>query len=236
MRSASVESQAGKESINNFVSKDSYECTITVDCAVFGFQEGILKLLLVKRSIEPFKDHWLLPGGIMEADQSMEEAANHVLFNLTGIHDVHHEQVRAYSAVDRHPVKRVVTVCFYALVKPENHPVIARKYVSDVRWFPVDQIPKLAFDHDLLAKDALAKLRLNLEESLLFGELLPDQFTLKELQDLYESILDQKLDRRNFRKKILQMNFLVNTGKKKKGFKGGPELYRIRRKSPDKSI
>lgn len=219
---------ADMKPINTAVDADSYECTITVDCAVFGFQEGILKLLLVQRSIDPYKDDWLLPGGIMERGQSLEEAANHVLFNLTDIHDVHHEQVKVYSIVDRHPVKRVVTVCFYALVKPENHPVIAKKNVSDVKWFPVDNIPALAFDHDQLARDALTQLRLNLEKRLLFGELLPEMFTLKELQDLYESILDQKLDRRNFRKKILQMELLINTGQKKKGFKGGPELYKIK--------
>lgn len=210
------------------VDHNSYECTITVDCAVFGFQEGILKLLLVKRAIEPYKDFWLLPGGIMEAGQSLEEAANFVLYNLTDIHDVHNQQVKSYSAVNRHPVKRVVTVSFYALVKPENHPVIAKKHVSDVRWFPVDDIPELAFDHDLIARDALQQLRLNLEKSLLFGELLPEKFTLRELQDLYESILDQKLDRRNFRKKILQTGLLENTGEKKKGYKGGPELFKMK--------
>lgn len=217
-----------QEAINTTVEQGSYECTITVDCAVFGFQEGILKLLLVKRSIEPYKDYWLLPGGIMEEDQSLEEAAKYVLYNLTDIHDVHHEQVKSYSAKDRHPVKRVVTVSFYALVKPENHPVIAKKHVSDIKWFPVDDIPeKLAFDHNTIAKDALQQLRMNLEKRLLFGELLPAKFTLRELQDLYESILDQKLDRRNFRKKILQTGLLENTGEKKIGFKGGPELFRI---------
>lgn len=216
-----------QEPISTTVDQNSYECTITVDCAVFGFQEGILKLLLVKRSIEPFKDYWLLPGGIMEENQSLEEAANTVLYNLTDIHDVHHEQVKCYSSVDRHPIKRVVTVSFYALVKPENHPVIAKKHVSDIKWFPLSEIPKLAFDHDEVAKDALHKLRQNLENSLLFGELLPKKFTLRELQDLYESILDEKLDRRNFRKKILQTGLLMNTGEKKKGFKGGPELFKM---------
>lgn len=217
-----------QESIDTTVDKDSYECTITVDCAVFGFQEGILKLLLVKRAIEPYKDYWLLPGGIMEENQSLEEAAKFVLYNLTNIHDVHHEQVKSYSAVDRHPVKRVVTVSFYALVKPENHPIIAKKHVSDIKWFPVDDIPGLAFDHDVVARDALQQLRLNLEKSLLFGELLPKKFTLRELQDLYESILDQKLDRRNFRKKILQTGLLKNTGEKKIGYKGGPELFELK--------
>ncbi|UII23166.1 NUDIX hydrolase [Fulvivirga ligni] len=216
-------------SLNTTVYPSSYECTITVDCSVFGFQDNELKLLLVKRSIEPYKDHWLLPGGIMGEGQTVEEAVNRVLFNLTGIHGIHQEQVGCYSAVDRHPVKRAVTVNFYALIKPENHPAIPNDYVSDVQWFSLNNLPqKLGFDHEILAKDALAKLKRNLQDNLIFGELLPEKFTLKEMQDLYESILDEKLDRRNFRKKILQMNLLEKTNEKKAGVKGGPDLFRIK--------
>ncbi len=172
----------------------------------------------------------MLPGGIMNEGATMEESVSKVLYGLTGINNVHIEQVKCYSDVKRHPVKRVVTACFYALVKPENHPVIAKNYVSDVEWHAVHEIPELGFDHNRLAVDALAKLRQNLKENLIFGELLPEKFTLKELQGLYESILDESLDRRNFRKKILQMNLLVPTNEKKAGVKGGPELYLIKKK------
>ncbi|TRX52053.1 NUDIX hydrolase [Fulvivirga sp. M361] len=209
------------------VNESSYQCTVTVDCAIYGFQNDELKLLLTKRSIPPYKDMWLLPGGIMNEGQSLEEAANFVLFNLTGINNIHHEQVRCYSRVDRHPVKRVVTVSFYALIKPENHPVIPKNYISDIKWVPVRDIPPLAFDHNMLAEDALHVLKKNLQENLLFGELLPEKFTLKELQDLYETILEESLDRRNFRKKILQTGLLRNTKEKKVGVKGGPELYEL---------
>ncbi|WP_421876789.1 NUDIX hydrolase [Marinoscillum sp.] len=212
------------------VNPSSYECTITVDCAIFGFQDNELKILLVKRSVEPFKNYWMLPGGMMSEGFTMEESVSKVLYGLTGIHNVHQEQVKCYSDVDRHPIKRVVTVCFYALVKPENHPVIAKNYVSDVVWHSVSDLPELGFDHNRLAVDALAKLRQNLKENLIFGELLPEKFTLKELQDLYESILDETLDRRNFRKKILQMELLHPTNEKKVGVKGGPELYSIKKK------
>lgn len=211
------------------VSPSSYECTITVDCAIFGFQENVLKVLLVKRSIEPFKDNWLLPGGIMSEGLTLEESVNQVLFGLTGINGVHQEQVKCYSSVNRHPVKRVVTLCFYALIKPENHPIIAKNYVSEVKWFPINTIPKLAFDHDQLVMDALATLKENLKQNLIFGELLPEKFTLKELQDLHEGIMEEAVDRRNFRKRILQMNMLEATGEIKKGVKGGPELYRIKK-------
>ncbi|WP_258105615.1 NUDIX domain-containing protein [Marinoscillum sp. MHG1-6] len=209
------------------VNEHSYECTITVDCAVFGFQDGVVKLLLVKRSVEPFKDKWMLPGGIMGPEDSLEEAVGKVLYNLTDIDNVHYEQLKVYSRVDRHPIKRVLTVAFYALVKPENHPVIAKKHVAEVNWFPLNDVPQLGFDHDEISKDAWRRLKTNVEEKFLFGELLPQQFTLKELQDLYESIMGQELDRRNFRKKILQSKLIRSTGVKKKGVKGGPELFEI---------
>ncbi|RED93419.1 NUDIX hydrolase [Marinoscillum furvescens] len=218
-----------KEKPISTVNESSYECTITVDCAIFGFQEDELKLLLVKRAVEPYKDFWLLPGGTMEEGKTVEEAMNRVLYSLTGIHGIHHEQVGCYSAVDRHPVKRAVTISFYALIKPENHPVIAKNYISDVKWYPLEEIPQLGFDHDQIFKDALVKLRENLQRKLLFGELLPEKFTLKELQDLYESILGETLDRRNFRKKMLQMELLQPTNEKKAGVRGGPELYRIKK-------
>lgn len=206
----------------------SYECTLTVDGAVFGFQDGELKLLLVKRALEPYKDCWMLPGGVMEEGQSLEVAINNVLFKLTGIDGIHKEQVKCYSQVDRHPVKRVVTVSFYALVKPENHPTIPKNYVSEVKWFSIGEIPGfLGFDHDIVWQDALDLLKRNMQEKLLFGELLPKKFTLKELQDLYESILGEPLDRRNFRKKITQIGLIEGTGCKKPGVKGGPELFRL---------
>ena len=214
--------------LDTAVSKDSYECTIAVECCVFGFQENQLKILLVKRSIEPFKDHWMLPGGAMGEGKTLAESVNIVLDKLTGIKKISLEQVASYSDVKRHPVKRVVSVSFYALVKPENYPVIPKNYISDIKWYSLSELPKLGFDHDLLLNDALKKLRSNLREHFVFGELLPDRFTLTELQELYESILSESLDRRNFRKKILQMNLLEATSEKKSGVKGGPVLYTLK--------
>ncbi|WP_370088009.1 NUDIX domain-containing protein [Ekhidna sp.] len=211
------------------VSPTSYECTIAVECCVFGFQDNVLKILLVKRSIEPFKDHWVVPGGVMREGKTLSQSVNDVLENLTGIKKMSLEQVACYSAVDRHPVKRVVSISFYALVKPENYPTIPKNYISDIKWYELDELPKLGFDHDILVSDALNKLKENLKEHLVFGELLPDRFTLTELQDLYESILGENLDRRNFRKKILQMNLLEDTKEKKVGVKGGPSLYKLKK-------
>ncbi len=214
---------------NISVSKNSYECTVTVDCAVFGFQDGVLKLLLIQRLLDPYKGYWLLPGGIINENETADEAVDKVLFNLTGIKGVHHEQVHCYTDVKRHPLKRVITISYYGLVKPENHPIIIKKHVKGVKWFRLDELPELGFDHQQLANDALKKLKANVEERLILGELLPEKFTLTELQELYESLLEKQLDRRNFRKKIAQMEILIGSGEKKLGVKGGPELYQFRR-------
>ena len=214
--------------LDTAVSLESYECTIAVECCVFGFQENQLKILLVKRSIDPFKDHWVLPGGAMNEGRTLPESVGEVLNNLTGIKKISLEQVACYSSVDRHPIKRVVSVSFYALVKPENYPVIPKNYISEIKWFDIRDVPNLGFDHQQLLNDALAKLQENLRDHLGFGELLSDLFTLTELQELYESILGEELDRRNFRKKILQMNLLEATNQKKAGVKGGPTLFRLK--------
>ncbi len=212
---------------NVWVTEESYECTVTVDCAVFGFHEGVLKVLLVKKLHNPFKGYWLLPGGIMNENQTAEQAVNDVLFKLTGIQDVHQTQVQTYTGLYRHPLKRVITICFYALIKPENHPIINKKQVDGVEWFRLDELPTLGFDHVDLVRDSLIKLKSNVEERLILGELLPRKFTLMELQQLFESLLDKKLDRRNFRKKIMQKDLLRKSGEKKIGVRGGPELFEL---------
>ena len=212
--------------LDTAVSLESYECTIAVECCVFGFQDNALKILLAKRSIDPFKDFWVLPGGAMNEGKTLEASVIDVLNNLTGINKISLEQVACYSNVERHPIKRVVSVSYYALVKPEDYPVIPKNYISDIKWFEIEALPELGFDHAVLLKDSLKKLRENLKENLVFGELLPDLFTLTELQELYETILDLQLDRRNFRKKILQMDLLIATDEIKPGVKGGPTLYK----------
>ncbi len=213
------------EITNIQVTPATYECTVTVDCAVFGFQDGVLKLLLVQKATEPFKGYWLLPGGFINEDQTAEEAVNFVLHNLTGIQGVHQEQVQCYTALGRHPVKRVVTISYYGLIKPENHPIIESKHVGGIRWFRMDELPEMGFDHKKISLDALAKLKFNVRERLTLGELLPSKFTMTELQDLYEALMDQKLDRRNFRKKMLQTGLLKKSGTKKTGVQGGPDLF-----------
>ncbi len=214
---------------NVAVTRDAYECTLTVDCAVFGFDQGELRLLLVQKLTDPFKGYWLLPGGIMNEGQTAEDAMDHVLMSLTGLKQIHKRQVHCYSEVKRHPLKRVITLCYYGLINPENHPIIKQKHVTGVEWFDLHRLPELGFDHHKLVQDALFLLKSNVEERLILGELLPSAFTLTELQELYEALLDKKLDRRNFRKKVLQKDLLINTGRKKIGAKGGPDLFSFKK-------
>ncbi|MEM9647172.1 MAG: NUDIX domain-containing protein [Bacteroidota bacterium] len=218
------------ENLENIqVRPDSFECSITADITVFGYVENKLKVLLLKKTVGDIKDHWMVPGGVMEAQETIEDCASKVLHALTGFQNIHFEQVRTYSSIDRHPLKRVITVCYYALIKPENHPLTLRSNVQSIEWFDMDKLPEnMGFDHRLLIQDAYAFVQNNLRDRLVVGELLPKQFTLPELQNLYEHILNIKLDKRNFRKKMFQMDILKSTGEKKAGVKGGPLLYEVK--------
>ncbi|MEM9142281.1 MAG: NUDIX domain-containing protein [Bacteroidota bacterium] len=219
------------QNLTNFqIETNSYECSITTDIAVFGYVNQRLKILLTKRVVGGYTNHWMLPGGVMQAHETLKDSASKVLFALTGFADIHFEQVQAYSDIARHPIKRVITISFYALVKPENHPLTLQGTVEQIAWFDVDQIPQnIGFDHAQIIKDAHRFLKKNLKDRLIVGELLPEKFTLPELQNLYENILGLQLDKRNFRKRIFQMDILINTGQKKPGVKGGPMLYKYKK-------
>lgn len=209
------------------VSTESHAVALSADCAVFGFSGEALRVLLVRRAVDPFKGAWLLPGGAMQPEETLEDAATHLLRNLVNVENVQMRQVATYSALNRHPIRRVVTTSFFALVSPEDHDPIAREYLDKVMWCPMSKLPKLGFDHAVILADAYEALKDELRQQPLAFHLLPQSFTLKEAQEVYESILDEELDRRNFRRKILAYDFLINTEEKKPGVKGGPELYRI---------
>ncbi|MEM7485499.1 MAG: NUDIX domain-containing protein [Bacteroidota bacterium] len=211
------------------VTKNSFECSVTTDIAVFGYLDGELKIMLCKRQVGTSRKNWLLPGGALKKDETLEGSAIKVLNILTGIKDVYFEQVKVYSKLDRHPIKRVLTVCFYALVNPEKHPLVLGETVEGIKWFAIDQLPSsIGFDHRELIMDSILYLRNNIKTQLMAEELLPSKFTLQELQIVYENILGSKLDRRNFRKRMLQLDIFENTGQKKLGIKGGPYFYSLK--------
>lgn len=181
---------------------------LTVDCVVFGLDEGDLKILLIQRGYEPFKGFWAVPGGFVDPDESLEQAALRELKEETGVRDVFLEQLYTFGDVRRDPRRRIVTVAYYALVNLRDHTVKAATDASSAAWFAVDDLPKLAFDHGRIVDTALRRLKGKVRYEPIGFELLPEKFTLTQLQRMYEKILDQEIDKRNFRKKILGMDLL----------------------------
>ena len=182
--------------------------SVTVDCVVFGLDEEDLKIILVERGLEPFKDRWALPGGFVHIDESLAVAAMRELQEETGVGNVFLEQLYTFGDVDRDPRDRVISVAYYALVNLGGLKIKAATDARSAAWFSVDDIPKLAFDHNRIFDVALKRLRGKVRYEPIGFELLPEKFTLGQLQRMYEKILEQDIDKRNFRKKILGMELL----------------------------
>src|SRR5881628_1362345 len=182
---------------------------LTVDCVVFGFDEGELKVLLIQRALVPFKGKWALPGGFVRVEETLDEAARRELAEEAGLQDVFLEQLYTFGAVNRDPRERVVSVAYYALVKLSDHRAKAATDAANAEWFPVSKAPKLAFDHGDILATALARLKGKVRYQPIGFELLPPKFTLSQLQQLYEAVLGTDLDKRNFRKKVLSFGLLV---------------------------
>jgi 8-oxo-dGTP diphosphatase len=186
---------------------------LTVDAVVFGFDEqGELKVLLVRRKLDPFKGKWALPGGFVQVDEPLEEAARRELREESGLDGIFLEQLYTFGDdVRRDPRERVVSVAYYGLVALGRHTPKAATDASDAAWFAVSDMPSLAFDHEQIVETALARVRGKVRYQPIGFELLPERFTLSQLQHLYEAVLERRLDKRNFRKKILGMDVLVET-------------------------
>ncbi len=182
---------------------------LTVDCVVFGFDGRELQILLIRRGIEPFLGAWALPGGFVRMDEDLEDAARRELAEETGLHDIFLEQLQTFGAPGRDPRGRVVSVAWYALVRPDRHLARGDTDASEAAWFPTAGLPPLAFDHAHILRTALDRLRGKIRYQPVGFELLPERFTLGQLQTLYEAILGRPLDKRNFRKKLLAFDFLI---------------------------
>ena len=181
---------------------------VTVDCVVFGLDEQELKVLLIERDLEPFKGQWALPGGFVRPGESLEQTAFRELQEETGLKDIFLEQLYTFGDVERDPQGRVVTVAYYALVNLGEHTIQAATDVRNAAWFSIDDLPKLPFDHQQIFDVALKRLKAKVRYEPIGFELLPEKFTLTQLQRLYEKVLDMPIDKRNFRKKILSMELL----------------------------
>lgn len=179
---------------------------VTTDCVIFGFDGERLQVLLIERGIEPFKGRWAFPGGFIKMDETAEEGALRELKEETGMENAFIQQFHTFSNPLRDPRERVITIAFYALVRIQE--VKGGDDAASARWFPLDEIPALAFDHDHMLRMATQRLRQEIHFHPIGFELLPEKFTLKELQSLYEAILGITFDRRNFAKKMLHLEIL----------------------------
>lgn len=184
---------------------------LSVDIVVFALDEEALQVMLVERDIKPFVGQWALPGGFVRVDETLDEAARRELEEETGLKNIFLEQLYTFGDVKRDPRERVVTVAYYALVNLVGHDVHASTDVRNAAWFSVNELPDLAFDHATILAAAHERLKGKVRYQPIGFELLPEKFTLRQLQHMYEVILDRPLDKRNFRKKVLGMQIVTDT-------------------------
>lgn len=182
---------------------------VTTDCVIFGFDGSDLKVLLIERGIEPFKGKWALPGGFLKMDETAQEGALRELEEETGMNNAYIRQFHTFTEPGRDPRERVITIAHYALVRLQE--VKGGDDAAQARWFTMDEIPPLAFDHDRILRMAQKMLRERIHFEPVGFELLPETFTMKQLQNLYEAILDVHFDRRNFAKKMFHLGLLIQT-------------------------
>ncbi|MBN2862317.1 MAG: NUDIX hydrolase [Bacteroidales bacterium] len=204
---------------------------VAVDCIIFGYDilEKEIKLLLIKRSFEPAKGKWSLAGGFVEPDESLDEAACRILYNLTGLKNVFLKQLHSYGDPGRDPGARVISIAYWALIKIEN---IDRELteLNGANWRSLKRLPGLIFDHQSMVEQALKELNVMVKIKPVGFELLPEKFTLVQLFDLYSAIVQKKIDKRNFRKKILSLNILEKLDEKeKKTSKKGAYYFRFKK-------
>ncbi|MFY1046078.1 NrtR DNA-binding winged helix domain-containing protein [Chryseobacterium sp. GP-SGM7] len=199
---------------------------VAADCIIFGFDGENLKILLVKRDFEPRMGEWSLMGGSIGSDENADEAAQRVLNNLTGLKNIYLEQLNFYTQIDREPTARIMSISYYALINVEKNIQINEKYSA--KWFDLQDFPTLIFDHNEMVKDAVLRLRRRASTRPIGFELLPEKFTMKDLQSLYEAIFNEQYDKRNFISKINALDILVKTEEKDMtSSKKGSFLYRF---------
>ncbi|QIH35054.1 NUDIX domain-containing protein [Sphingobacterium sp. DR205] len=183
---------------------------VTVDCVIFGFEKNQLKLLLTKRAIEPYLGKWAFPGGFIREDETADECALRKLSEEAGLSNIFLEQLYTFSKLNRDPRGRVISVAYFALVKPTEYTLEAGLDIDAVQWFSLEEVADLAFDHQQILSVAVERLKGKIRYQPIGFELLPAQFTLPELHNLYETILQRSIDRGNFRKKMLSMGLLID--------------------------
>ncbi len=208
--------------------KTSVMNSVTIDCVIFGFQEGSLEVLLIKHAIGIRKGEWGLPGGWIKKEEGIDTAAERLLNELTGLKDIFLEQLKAFGKPDRFPMGRIITIGYYALINKEKYDIKAGYTASEAKWFKIDKIPNLIYDHDEILKFSIQQLRRRVRQAPIGFNLLPEKFTLLQLMKLYEEILGTEMDKPNFRRKFLRMKLLVDLKEKEKDVSHrAAKLYRF---------
>ena len=204
---------------------------VSVDCIVFGFDENRLKVLIGRRQMDPGRGEWSLYGGFVGEDESLDDAASRVLYSLTGLRNRYMRQIGAYGNVNRDPGDRVVSVTYYAFISVNDYDnKLLQKH--NVEWVDINDMPQMYSDHNTMVDDALQIIRRKISTAPIGFNLLPSLFTLTQLQKLYEAILNTELDKRNFRKRIKEMDFIEKTELKDKlSSKRGAFYYRFNKKA-----
>lgn len=202
---------------------------VAVDCIIFGYDGNELKLLVIKRAIEPVKDKWSLMGGFIGNDEDLDGAAKRILLELTGLHDVYLEQLNAYGSPDRDPIERTISVVYFALIDINKYSTqINDQYHAE--WFKITDVPQLIFDHNEMVKAAMDKIRYQAALHPILFELLPKKFTIPQLQNLYEQVYDSPIDNRNFIRKITASGLLIKqTEKDKSSSRRGAFYFKLDR-------
>ncbi|MFT7899590.1 NUDIX domain-containing protein [Tenacibaculum ascidiaceicola] len=211
--------------------KISQNIKVAVDAVVFGYQQKELSILLIKRGVEPFKGTWALPGGLVLENESLEHAVERELLEETGVTIDYLEQLYTFGTPKRDPRNRVISVTYFGLVSPNHFKISANTDAAEVQWFPIHELPKLAFDHNLILTTALQRLQNKINYQPIGFELLKKEFPFSDLENLYQTILDRKIDRRNFRKKIMSFEILTETDKIHQPSSGRPaKLFKFNAK------
>lgn len=210
--------------------EEAYEKpSVTVDMVIFTIQDKSLKVLLVKRNLEPFKDKWAIPGGFVRIDESLEDAAKRELEEEAGVSDVYLEQLYTFGNPDRDPRDRVITVTYIALINSENLMLKAATDASEAKWFSIKKLPSLAFDHKKILEYAIKRLRWKFEYTTVAFSMLPKEFTISQVQNIYEIVFAKEFDKRNFAKKLLSLGILEERGIKKDVSYRPPMLYSLKK-------
>ena len=208
--------------------------SVTTDCVVFGYDGLRLNVLLIERGADPFKGHWAFPGGFLNIDESAQQGAKRELFEETGLRDAYIRQFHTFSAVNRDPRERVISIAYYALVRISE--VKGGDDAAKAQWFPLDSVPPLAFDHEMMLRMAIKELRRQIHFEPIGLELLPEKFTMTQLRHLYEAILNKKCNHRHFSTEMLKTGLLTQLNETKAANNKATSLYRFNREKYNQMI